>query len=66
MFKETHHLLTDLLTKPCWIPGGAAAAAAAAAATAADTGGAGIVCGGGIVEGACAPALCGASCGVVL
>lgn len=51
--------LTDLLTKPCGIPGGGAADTT-------DTGGGGTACGGGTVCGACAPALCGASCGVVL
>lgn len=42
--------LTDLLTKPCGIPGGGAAATT-------DTGGGCTVCGGGTDCGACAPAL---------
>lgn len=49
--------LTDLLTKPCGIPWGWTADIA-------ETGG-GTACDGTVV-GACAPALWGASCGVVL
>lgn len=52
-------LLTDLLTKPCGIPCGWTAEIA-------ETGGGGPACGGGTLVGAWAPALCGASCGVVL
>lgn len=50
-------ILTDLLTKPCGIPWGCTADMA-------ETGGGGPACG--AAEGAWAPALCGASCGVVL
>lgn len=57
--KKKRGTLTDLLTSPCGIPGGGAAATT-------DTGGGAATCGGGTVCGAWAPALCGASCGVVL
>lgn len=58
-------MFTDLLTMPCWMPGGAAVVAATPADTA-ETGGGGTDCGVGTDGGAWAPALCGASCGVVL
>lgn len=48
-----------MLTSPWGMPGGGAAATT-------DTGGGAAVCGGGTVCGAWAPALWGASCGVVL
>lgn len=52
-------LLTDLLTRPWESPAGGAAETA-------ETGGAAAACDGGTFCGAYAPALCGASCGVVL